>query len=105
MWDHDRSDRRGPLRYGVDLYDRWNGAFDGRASVMLAPHAIDTCSRDFLRDVNTERRRLGVRVMTHLAQSYLEVEQVRKRDGMTPTEAARRYRPARRGPDRRALRW
>ena len=70
----------------IDLYDRWNGAFDGRASVMLAPHAIDTCSRDFLRDVNSERRRLGVRVMTHLAQSYLEVEQVRKRDGMTPTE-------------------
>jgi 5-methylthioadenosine/S-adenosylhomocysteine deaminase len=65
---------------------RFDGAFDGRASVMFAPHAIDTCSREFLRDVNTERRRLGVRVMTHLAQSYLEVEQVRKRDGMTPTE-------------------
>ena len=74
------------MRYAEDLYDRWNGAFDGRASVMLAPHAIDTCSRDFLRDVNTMRRRLGVRVMTHVAQSYLEVEQVRKRDGMTPVE-------------------
>ena len=86
VWDYDRKIGEDRLRYGVDLYDRLNGAFDGRASVMLAPHAIDTCSRDFLRDVNSERRRLGVRVMTHLAQSYMEVEQVRKRDGMTPTE-------------------
>ena len=86
VWNYDRKIGEDRLRYGIDLFDRWNGAFEGRASVMLAPHAIDTCSRDFLRDVNSERRRLGVRVMTHLAQSYLEVEQVRRRDGMTPTE-------------------
>ncbi len=86
VWEHDRRIGERTLRYGVDLHDRWNGAFDGRASVMLAPHAIDTCSRQFLRDVDVERRRLGVRVMTHLAQSRLEVEQVRRRDGMTPAE-------------------
>jgi 5-methylthioadenosine/S-adenosylhomocysteine deaminase len=86
VWNYDRKIGERCLRYAADLYDRFNGAFDGRASVMLAPHAIDTCSRDFLRDVNAERHRLGVRVMTHLAQSYMEVEQVKKRDGMTPTE-------------------
>lgn len=86
VWKYDPKIGEDRLRYGVELYERWNGAFDGRASVMFAPHAIDTCSRDFLRDVNTERRRLGVRVMTHLAQSYMEVEQVKSRDGMTPTE-------------------
>src|SRR5215213_5256198 len=86
IWNYDRKIGERCLRYAVDLYDRFNGAFEGRASVMLAPHAIDTCSRDFLRDVDAERRRLGVRVMTHLAQSYMEVEQVKKRDGMTPTE-------------------
>ena len=86
IWSHDPKIGERCLRYARDLYDRFNGAFDGRASVMLAPHAIDTCSREFLRDVNSERRRLGVRVMTHLAQSYLEVEQVRKRDGVTPAE-------------------
>ena len=83
VWEYDPKIGEDRLRYAADLYDRFNGAFDGRASVMLAPHAIDTCSRDFLRDVNSERRRLGVRVMTHLAQSYLEVEQVKRRDGMT----------------------
>src|SRR3954463_9720601 len=87
IWNYDPKIGERCLRYAVDLYDRFNGAFEGRASVMLAPHAIDTCSREFLRDVNAERCRLGVHVMTHLAQSYLEVEQVKKRDGMTPTEA------------------
>jgi 5-methylthioadenosine/S-adenosylhomocysteine deaminase len=86
IWDYRPAIGEDRLRYGVDLFNRWNGAFDGRASVMFAPHAIDTCSREFLRDVNTERQRLGVRVMTHLAQSYMEVEQVKKRDGMTPAE-------------------
>jgi 5-methylthioadenosine/S-adenosylhomocysteine deaminase len=86
VWDYQTATGERTLRYGVDLHARWNGAFDGRASVMFAPHAIDTCSLAFLRDVNAERRRLSVRVMTHLAQSFLEVEQVRKRDGMTPTE-------------------
>ncbi len=86
VWQYDRKIGEDRLRYGIDLHARFNGAFDGRASVMFAPHAIDTCSADFLRDVNTERRRFGVRVMTHLAQSYMEVEQVKERDGMTPTE-------------------
>jgi 5-methylthioadenosine/S-adenosylhomocysteine deaminase len=86
VWNYEGAIGERTLRYGVDLHSRWNGAFDGRASVMFAPHAIDTCSLAFLRDVNVERRRLGVRVMTHLAQSFLEVEQVKKRDGMTPTQ-------------------
>jgi 5-methylthioadenosine/S-adenosylhomocysteine deaminase len=85
-WKHEPAIGKRTLRYALDLSERWQGAFDGRASVMLAPHAIDTCSRDFLRDVDHERRRMGVRVMTHLAQSRTEVEQVRRRDGMTPTE-------------------
>jgi 5-methylthioadenosine/S-adenosylhomocysteine deaminase len=86
IWNHDPKIGADRLRYAADLHARFNGAFDGRASVMLAPHAIDTCSLAFLRDVNAERKRLGVKVMTHLAQSYLEVEQVKARDGLTPAE-------------------
>jgi 5-methylthioadenosine/S-adenosylhomocysteine deaminase len=85
-WDYRPKIGEDRLRYAVDLHTRFDGAFDGRASVMFAPHAIDTCSLDFLRDVDAERRRLGVRVMTHLAQSHLEVAQVEKRDGLTPTQ-------------------
>src|SRR5258708_14558037 len=86
VWDYRPTIGADRLRYAVDLHARFDGAFEGRASVMFAPHAIDTCSLDFLRDVNAERRRLGVRVMTHLAQSHMEVAQVEKRDGLTPTQ-------------------
>ena len=86
VWRHDPAIGERWLRYGIDHAARWQGAFDGRASVMLAPHAIDTCSLPFLRDVERERRRLGIRVMTHVAQSRIEVAQVRQRDGMTPIE-------------------
>lgn len=87
VWNFDPEVGNRTLRYGVDLADRWQGKFDGRATVMLAPHAIDTCSRDFLRDVEIERRRMGVRVMSHVAQSHIEADLVRQRDGMTPIEA------------------
>ena len=86
IWKHEPSIGERTMRDALDLAGRWQGACDGRTSVMLGPHAIDTCSRAFLRDVDVERKRLGVRVMTHLAQSYIEVEQVRRRDGMTPAE-------------------
>lgn len=86
IWDYRPSIGERTLREVVDLADRWHGTFDGRASVMLAPHATDTCSRDFLREVDRERKRMNVRVMTHLAQSNIEVAQVRHRDSMTPTE-------------------
>ena len=88
VWNYDPAIGERMLRYGVDLADRFQGAFDGRASVMFAPHAIDTCSRPFLSDVEAERRRLDLRVMTHMGHSRIEADQVRSRDGMTPTEAA-----------------
>jgi 5-methylthioadenosine/S-adenosylhomocysteine deaminase len=86
VWDYKPEIGERMMQYALDLIDRWQGGFDGRASVMFAPHAIDTCSREFLRDVEIERKRLGLHVMTHVAQSRFEVEQVKRRDGMTPVE-------------------
>lgn len=88
VWDHHPAIGERTLRFGTELADRWQGGFDGRTSVMLAPHAIDTCSLGFLREVAGESDRRGLRVMTHLAQSRIEVEQVRRRDGMTPAGTA-----------------
>lgn len=86
VWRYDPSIGARMMHDGLDHIARWQGAFDGRATVMFAPHAIDTCSRDFLVEVAQERQRLGLRVMTHLAQSRIEVAQVFSRDGITPTE-------------------
>lgn len=87
VWDYKPAIGERTLRYGLDHFERWNGKLDGRATVMLAPHAVDTCSRDFFKLVDRERRRLGCKVMTHVAQSRIEVELVRRRDDMTPVEA------------------
>jgi 5-methylthioadenosine/S-adenosylhomocysteine deaminase len=86
VWNHEPAIGARTMHAAHDLAGRWQGGFDGRVTVMLGPHAIDTCSKAFLRDVDVERRRMGVRVMTHLAQSRIEVAQVMRRDGMTPAE-------------------
>lgn len=86
VWNYQAGIGERMMRYALDLIDKFQGAFDGRASVMFAPHAVDTCSKRYLSDVEAERRRLGLHVMTHVAQSRFEVAQVRERDGQTPIE-------------------
>jgi 5-methylthioadenosine/S-adenosylhomocysteine deaminase len=85
-FEYDPAIGRRTLEGALRLYEERNGSFDGRVSVMLAPHAIDTCSRAFLSEVAKVRDEAGGYVMTHLAQSRLEVDQVKARDGMTPAE-------------------
>jgi 5-methylthioadenosine/S-adenosylhomocysteine deaminase len=86
VFAHDTQTGRRTLEGALDIYRRWHGSHDGRVTVMLGPHAIDTCSRDFLREVARARAETDGRVMTHLAQSRIETRQVMARDGMTPAE-------------------
>lgn len=86
IWEHRPAIGERTLRYALDLAQRWQGAMEGRLSVMLAPHAPDTCTRELLVAVDKARRGLGLRVMTHCAQSRLEVTRVKERDGRTPVE-------------------
>jgi 5-methylthioadenosine/S-adenosylhomocysteine deaminase len=85
-WEYHRGIGERTLGEALALADRWHGAFDGRAGVQLAAHAPDTCSDDLLRLIATESTRRGLRVNTHLVQSRKEVEQVRRRSGMTPPQ-------------------
>lgn len=72
------------LRAAIEVQEKWDGK--GRITTILAPHAPDSCSRDMF----TEMRRLaemsGKQVHTHLSQSQMEVDQIKAREGMTPTE-------------------
>lgn len=86
VWEHKQAIGERTLSEAVSLAERWDGAFGGRAGVQLAAHAPDTCSRDLLKAIDTARRNLGLRVNIHLAQSRIEVERVRERDGMTTVE-------------------
>ncbi|ESR25371.1 amidohydrolase family protein [Lutibaculum baratangense] len=86
VWEHRREIGERTLRDAAELASRWHGAMNGRIGVQLAAHAPDTCSRELLADVYDARRELGLRVNIHLAQSRIEVERVRERDGLTPAE-------------------
>jgi len=72
------------LRAALDVQAKWDGK--GRITTMLAPHAPDSCSRGMFEEIATLASRTGTQVHTHLSQSQMEVDQIRAREGMTPTE-------------------
>jgi 5-methylthioadenosine/S-adenosylhomocysteine deaminase len=86
VWLHRPEIGERTLADAVALAERWHGTMDGRLGVQLAAHAPDTCSRALLAEIDAARRRLGVRVTIHLAQSRVEVARVREREGRTPAE-------------------
>lgn len=85
-WEH--RDEIGDLRMRdlEKLLRNWHGAFDGRASAIVIPHAPDTCSEALLRRAGEFARANGLKVSTHLSQSKLENHEIQRRDGCTPTE-------------------
>lgn len=86
QWQYNPAIGEATLGEALELVDRWHGAFNGRVGVQLSAHATDTCSVELLRLIDHERRQRDLRVNIHLAQSQDEVEQVKKRYGMTPVE-------------------
>lgn len=85
-WEHDRAIGRATLDEALALHATWHGREDGRIGVQLAAHAPDTCSVDLLREIRDARDATGAIVTTHLAQSSVEVDRIRARDGMSPVE-------------------
>ncbi|NCO35682.1 MAG: hypothetical protein AUJ92_05270 [Armatimonadetes bacterium CG2_30_59_28] len=71
----------------VEFCREWNGAGNGRITVMLAPHALYTCSRSIMERLGEEAANLGVKIHTHLAETEVEVQTVREQYGMHPVEA------------------
>jgi 5-methylthioadenosine/S-adenosylhomocysteine deaminase len=61
-----------------------HGTHGGRAKIILAPHAPDTCSDQLLEQVAGLARETGLRVMIHLSQSPAENRVIRERSGVTP---------------------
>jgi 5-methylthioadenosine/S-adenosylhomocysteine deaminase len=72
------------------LLREFHGGFDGRAQLMVMPHAPDTCSPALLRRAGEFSRVNGLKVSTHLSQSKLENAEVLRRDGCTPTQLLER---------------
>ncbi len=67
----------------------WQGAAEGRITLMVAPHAPYTCSPDTLRRCLELADKHGVMVYTHVAETLDEIETIRKNYGKTPVEYLR----------------
>lgn len=70
--------------------ERWHGAGDGRLSVWLGPHSPYLCSREFLADVATLARRLGVGCHIHVSETAEQVQRSLDEHGLTPPEVLER---------------
>jgi len=57
------------LAGSVSFAEHFRGYADGRVSVMLAPHAVYSCSLELLLKVGEEASRLGVGLHLHLGES------------------------------------
>ena len=74
------------LAENVELYKNWNGAADGRITVMFGPHAIYTCPPDYLKKVAAEAEKLGAEIHMHMNETKTEIEDCIKNYGKRPFE-------------------
>ncbi len=86
QWDHDTAIGLRTLGLASDLIAQFHDPAGLRSGVVLAPHAPDTCSADLLREVRALRDATGLHVNTHVAQSRVELDVIRARDGCSPVE-------------------
>jgi len=70
----------------LSLIRKYQDACNGRIKVWLGPHAPDTCSDELLQETRKKATELGVGLSTHVAQSLIEVSEIRRRVKKTPVE-------------------
>lgn len=72
------------LKEGIQLYRDFNGAANGRISVMLSPHAPYTTTPEFLRKVAAAAADLKAEIHIHLSETKTEVDECVAKYGRSP---------------------
>ncbi|MFA6809326.1 MAG: amidohydrolase [Eubacteriales bacterium] len=72
------------LKEGIDLFNKFDGAGDGRVRVFLGPHAPYTCPEEYLKTIKREADRLKTGIHIHLSETLTELETIKTRTGLTP---------------------
>lgn len=72
------------LKKAESFIERWSD--DDLISPSIAPHAPYTCGPETCREALAMANRYGVPLHTHLAETRWEVDEIRKKYGLTPIE-------------------
>ena len=72
------------LQTNVELFKDYNGAADGRITVMFGPHAPYTCPPDFLKKVAKAAQSLGAEIHIHMHETLDEINGSMKTYGKRP---------------------
>jgi 5-methylthioadenosine/S-adenosylhomocysteine deaminase len=74
------------LQEAINLYKNFNGQADERIKVSIAPHSIYTCTPGYLRECGNIARELNADLQIHMCETVKEVEDCKKKYGVTPFE-------------------
>ena len=72
------------LRENRVLWERWHGGAGDRIKVMVGPHAIYTCSTDYLRECIELAYELDTGIHIHISETKKEVKDCLDEHGKTP---------------------
>ena len=74
------------LAENVELYKNYQGACNGRITIMLGPHAIYTCPPSYLKKVAMAAQKLGAEIHMHMNETEVEIADCLKTYGKRPFE-------------------
>ena len=74
------------LKQNEELFNNFHDSADGRITVMLGPHAIYTCSLEFLKETIAMAEKLNCPIHIHVSETTIEVENCIKEHGKSPVE-------------------
>jgi len=68
----------------IEFVRRWHGGAQGRIRTLLGPHSPYVCPPEFLAEVATRAKALGVGLHLHVSESQEQVDNSRQQHGLTP---------------------
>ena len=72
------------MRESVEFIKEWHGAAGGRITAGMGPHAIYTCSPDYIEAILLQAKKLGVPIHVHVDETKKEHEDCLRLYGKTP---------------------
>lgn len=81
--DYSEDDR---LNEAVSVFHEWHGAMDGRIRIALAPHAVYTCSPQYIKAIRDTAEKLNTFIHVHVDETVKEHNDCLQQYGKTPAK-------------------